>query len=160
MGRVPVLRALPCKMHLHLKGQFTKSYGIGLILGIDRLLDMTRLFTLFDKKAGKIVARYQQVFGIKALIERINTFDDSGAREGGVIWHTQGSGKSLTMVFLAVKMRRDPILKEYKLVFITDRKQLDGQLTATFERTQGETVHHAKKVSELKELLKKEEPMP
>ena len=66
---------------------------------------MTRMFTLFDKKAGKIVARYQQVFGIKALIKRVNTFDTSnnkqGSREGGVIWHTTGSGKSFTMVFFS-----------------------------------------------------------
>jgi len=71
------------------------------LLRHDRLLEMTRLFTLFDKKAGKIVARYQQVFGIKALIERVTSFDDKGARNGGVIWHTTGSGKSFTMVFLS-----------------------------------------------------------
>lgn len=71
------------------------------LLRPDRLLEMSRLFTLFDKKAGKIVARYQQVFGIKALIERISSFDKSGSREGGVIWHTTGSGKSFTMVFLS-----------------------------------------------------------
>lgn len=71
------------------------------LLRHDRLLEMTRLFTLFDKKAGKIVARYQQVFGIKALVERITSFDDKGSRNGGVIWHTTGSGKSFTMVFLS-----------------------------------------------------------
>ncbi len=69
------------------------------LLKPERLLEMTRLFTLFDQKAGKIVARYQQVFGIKALVERITTFDEKGARNGGVIWHTTGSGKSFTMVF-------------------------------------------------------------
>ncbi len=68
------------------------------LLRHDRLLELTRLFTLFDKKAGKIVARYQQVFGIKALVERITSFDEKGARNGGVIWHTTGSGKSFTMV--------------------------------------------------------------
>ncbi|MGB1092632.1 MAG: DEAD/DEAH box helicase family protein, partial [Oceanobacter sp.] len=79
---------------------------------------MVRYFTLFDKKAGKVVARYQQVFGIKALIDRINTRKPlsavqgstnasegrtprEAAREGGVIWHTTGSGKLLTMVFLS-----------------------------------------------------------
>ncbi|MEI8633669.1 DEAD/DEAH box helicase family protein [Vibrio sp. PP-XX7] len=66
-----------------------------------RLLEMTRYFTLFDKKVGKIIARYQQVFGIKRLIERINTHNIHGGREGGVIWHTTGSGKSFTMVFLS-----------------------------------------------------------
>jgi len=69
------------------------------LLRPDRLLDMTRLFTLFDNKAGRIAARYQQVFGIKALISRVTSFDNQGARNGGVIWHTTGSGKSFTMVY-------------------------------------------------------------
>lgn len=68
-----------------------------ILLSPVRLLEMTRYFTLFDKKAGKIVARYQQVFGIKRLIERINTRSITGGREGGVIWHTTGSGKSFTI---------------------------------------------------------------
>ena len=71
------------------------------LLKPERLLEMVRLYTLFDKKAGKIVARYQQIFGIKRLIERISTKNSKGGREGGVIWHTTGSGKSFTMVFLS-----------------------------------------------------------
>ena len=71
------------------------------LLRPDRLLEITRLFTLFDKKSGKFVARYQQFFGIKAIIERVTGFDDQGARNGGVIWHTTGSGKSFTIVFLS-----------------------------------------------------------
>lgn len=88
------------------------------LLSPQRLFEMVRYFTLFDKKAGKVVARYQQVFGIKALIDRINTRKPlsavqgstnasegrtprEAAREGGVIWHTTGSGKLLTMVFLS-----------------------------------------------------------
>ena len=70
-----------------------------------------------------------------------------------MIWHTQGSGKSLTMVFLTVKMRRDPELRDYKLVFLTDRTKLDTQLTSTFKHTQDETIHHADSVKSLKELL-------
>ena len=58
------------------------------------------------------------------------------------------------MVFLTLKIRRDPELRDYKMVFITDRTQLDTQLTATFENTQNETIHHADSVKELKELLK------
>lgn len=98
----------------------------------ERLLDMTRLFTLFDKKAGKIVARYQQVFGIKALIERINTFDDSGAREGGVIWHTTGSGKSFTMVFLSKALIWLEELAQCRVIIVTDRVDLEDQLSRTF----------------------------
>lgn len=102
------------------------------LLRPERLLDMTRLFTLFDKKAGKIVARYQQVFGIKALIERINTFDDSGAREGGVIWHTTGSGKSFTMVFLSKALIWLEELAQCRVVIVTDRVDLEDQLSRTF----------------------------
>jgi type I restriction enzyme R subunit len=102
------------------------------LLRPERLLDMTRLFTLFDKKAGKIVARYQQVFGIKALIERINTFDDSGAREGGVIWHTTGSGKSFTMVFLSKALIWLEELAQCRLIIVTDRVDLEDQLSRTF----------------------------
>jgi type I restriction enzyme R subunit len=102
------------------------------LLRPERLLDMTRLFTLFDKKAGKIVARYQQVFGIKALIERINTFDDSGAREGGVIWHTTGSGKSFTMVFLSKALIWLEELAQCRVIIVTDRVDLEEQLSRTF----------------------------
>ncbi|RCW91823.1 type I restriction endonuclease subunit R [Marinomonas foliarum] len=102
------------------------------LLRPDRLLEMTRLFTLFDQKAGKIVARYQQVFGIKALVERINTFDDSGAREGGVIWHTTGSGKSFTMVFLSKALIWLEELAQCRLIIVTDRVDLEDQLSSTF----------------------------
>lgn len=102
------------------------------LLRPERLLDMTRLFTLFDKKAGKIVARYQQVFGIKALIERINTFDDSGSREGGVIWHTTGSGKSFTMVFLSKALIWLEELAQCRVIIVTDRVDLEDQLSRTF----------------------------
>ena len=97
-----------------------------------RLFEMVRYFTLFDKKAGKIVARYQQVFGIKALIDRINTRKPSGAREGGVIWHTTGSGKSLTMVFLSKTLILHDDLKQCRIVVITDRVDLETQLSTTF----------------------------
>lgn len=98
----------------------------------DRLLEMTRLFTLFDKKIGKIVARYQQVFGIKALVERISSFDEKGARNGGVIWHTTGSGKSFTMVFLAKALIWLEGLKKCRVLVVTDRVDLENQLASTF----------------------------
>ncbi|WP_305811870.1 type I restriction endonuclease subunit R [Photobacterium leiognathi] len=108
------------------------------LLRHDRLLELTRLFTLFDKKAGKIVARYQQVFGIKALVERITSFDDSlpgvrkGARNGGVIWHTTGSGKSFTMVFLSKALIWLKELSKCRVVVVTDRVDLEDQLARTF----------------------------
>ncbi|MBA3979649.1 MAG: DEAD/DEAH box helicase [Alcanivorax sp.] len=97
-----------------------------------RLLEMTRFFTLFDKKAGKIVARYQQVFGIKRLIDRINTRRPDGGREGGVIWHTTGSGKSFTMVFLSKALILHESLKQCRIVVVTDRVDLETQLSNTF----------------------------
>ncbi len=102
------------------------------LLSPARLLEMTRYFTLFDKKAGKIVARYQQVFGIKRLIERINTRSSSGGREGGVIWHTTGSGKSFTMVFLSKALILHDSLKQCRIVVVTDRVDLETQLSKTF----------------------------
>ena len=102
------------------------------LLSPARLLEMTRYFTLFDKKAGKIVARYQQVFGIKRLIERINTRSVTGGREGGVIWHTTGSGKSFTMVFLSKALILHDSLKQCRIVVVTDRVDLENQLSKTF----------------------------
>jgi type I restriction enzyme R subunit len=114
------------------------------LLRHDRLLELTRLFSLFDKKNGRIVARYQQVFGIKALVERITTFDDGveeggvinakrqGARNGGVIWHTTGSGKSFTMVFLSKALIWLPELAKCRVIVVTDRVDLENQLSQTF----------------------------
>ncbi|MDB4838091.1 HsdR family type I site-specific deoxyribonuclease, partial [Marinomonas sp.] len=102
------------------------------LLRPDRLLDMTRLFTLFDKKAGRIVARYQQVFGIKQLVARIQQTDDHQRREGGVIWHTTGSGKSFTMVFLSKALIWLEELAKCRVIIVTDRVDLEAQLSRTF----------------------------
>ncbi len=102
------------------------------LLRPERLLEMIRFFTLFDKKAGKIVARYQQVFGIKRLVDRINTRSPEGGREGGVIWHTTGSGKSFTMVFLSKALILHESLKQCRIVVVTDRVDLQTQLSKTF----------------------------
>jgi len=102
------------------------------LLRPDRLLELARLFTIFDKKAGKIVARYQQFFGIKALINRVTTFDKQGGRNGGVIWHTTGSGKSFTMVFLSKALIWLEALSQCRVVIVTDRVDLEDQLSRTF----------------------------
>jgi len=102
------------------------------LLKPSRLLEMTRLFTLFDRKVGKIIARYQQVFGIRRLIDRINTKRIDGGREGGVIWHTTGSGKSFTMVFLSKALILHDTLKQCRMVIVTDRVDLENQLSTTF----------------------------
>ncbi|MGS0827728.1 type I restriction endonuclease subunit R [Shewanella sp. 0m-8] len=121
-------------------------------------LDILQNFILFETDDGRMikkVARYQQYRAVNKVIERLKSGTDR-KEKSGVVWHTQGSGKSLTMVMLAVKMRRDPELKQYKLVFITDRTQLDEQLSTTFRDAQGETVYNAGSVAKLKELLKKD----
>lgn len=102
------------------------------LLSPARLLELVRFYILFDKKAGKIVARHQQVFGIKRLIERVNKRDLKGARQGGVIWHTTGSGKSFTMVFLSKALILHESLKQCRLIIVTDRVDLEDQLSRTF----------------------------
>lgn len=97
-----------------------------------RLMELIRYFVLFDKKVGKIVARYQQVFGIRRLIERINHRDPEGGRSGGVIWHTTGSGKSFTMVFLSKALILHESLKQCRIIVVTDRVDLESQLSKTF----------------------------
>uniref|UniRef100_UPI00102CE8A2 type I restriction endonuclease subunit R n=1 Tax=Candidatus Magnetaquicoccus inordinatus TaxID=2496818 RepID=UPI00102CE8A2 len=102
------------------------------LLAPDRLLEFVRYFLLSDKKNGKIAARYQQVFGIKKLLARINGKKTQGGREGGVVWHTTGSGKSFTMVFLCKALLLDPALRECRIVVVTDRIDLEKQLARTF----------------------------
>ena len=121
-------------------------------------LDLIRNFVLYEPIDGRLikkVARYQQYRAVNKVIERLKTGKDR-KEKSGVVWHTQGSGKSLTMVMLAVKMRRDPELQQYKLVFITDRTQLDSQLSATFRAAQNETVYNADSVADLKDLLRRD----
>ncbi|GGE55859.1 type I restriction endonuclease subunit R [Actibacterium pelagium] len=102
------------------------------LLRHDRLLEFIRYFLLFDKKVGKIAARYQQAFGIKALLERITQKRADGGREGGVVWHTTGSGKSFTMVFLTKALLLHEQLKRCRIVVVTDRIDLERQLSKTF----------------------------
>ncbi|NHX27417.1 DEAD/DEAH box helicase family protein, partial [Escherichia coli] len=102
------------------------------LLRHDRLLEFIRYFILFDKKVGKIAARYQQAFGIKALLERITQKRADGGREGGVVWHTTGSGKSFTMVFLTKALLLHEQLKRCRIVVVTDRIDLERQLSKTF----------------------------
>lgn len=97
-----------------------------------RLLEFLRGFVLFDRKVGKLVARYQQFFGIRALLTRIRQIRPDGGREGGVLWHTTGSGKSFTMVFLTKALLLDEKLKDCRVVVVTDRIDLETQLSRNF----------------------------
>jgi len=124
------------------------------------LLDIVRHFMLFMSTGGqtiKLVCRYQQFRAVTLAVQRLKTGktrieDGEHDRRGGIIWHTQGSGKSLTMVFLVLKMRTDPDLRRFKVVVITDRKDLQDQLSGTATLT-GETVRVANNTGKLKSLL-------
>ncbi|KQY90720.1 type I restriction endonuclease subunit R [Pelomonas sp. Root1444] len=105
------------------------------LLTPSRLLEFLRGYVLFDRKVGKIVARYQQFFGIRALLSRISQKkpdSQGGGREGGVVWHTTGSGKSFTMVFLTKALLLVERLKECRIVVVTDRVDLETQLSRNF----------------------------
>lgn len=102
------------------------------LLSPGRLLEFVRYFIIFDRKVGKVAARYQQAFGIKALIDRISVIRPDGGREGGVIWHTTGSGKSFTMVFLCKALLLRQELAQCRVVVVTDRIDLEKQLARTF----------------------------
>jgi type I restriction enzyme R subunit len=97
----------------------------------ERLLDLIRRFTVFDGGDRKI-ARHQQYFGILAALRRVRQFDTKGARKSGVIWHTQGSGKSLTMVMLGRALALDRDIPSPRLIIVTDRDDLDKQIEGTF----------------------------
>ena len=97
----------------------------------ERLLEMAWAFTVFDGGVRKI-ARYQQVFAIREVLARVKQTDDSGRRRGGIVWHTQGSGKSLTMVMLARALALEPAIRNPRILLVTDRVDLDKQLGNTF----------------------------
>ncbi|HHH50574.1 MAG TPA: type I restriction endonuclease subunit R, partial [Saprospiraceae bacterium] len=100
----------------------------------ERLLDLTYRFIVYDAGIKKI-ARYQQYFAIKKSLERVRVLEN-GKRRGGVIWHTQGSGKSLTMVMLAQAIALDKAIKNPKIIIVTDRVDLDDQIYSTFKKCQ------------------------
>jgi len=129
------------------------------------LLDIVRNFTLFmpiEGRTVKIAGRYQQYRAVQRSIERLTTGktrleDGEFDRRGGIVWHTQGSGKSLTMVFLIRKMRTIRELRRFKVVAVTDRTDLQRQLSQTAALT-GETVDVGKSVTNVKELLARPGP--
>ena len=96
----------------------------------ERLLELTYHFTLYDAGIKKL-ARYQQYFTVKETVERLKNIE-AGKRNGGVVWHTQGSGKSLTMVMLAQKIAT--VVKNPRIILVTDRTDLDAQITKTFRK--------------------------
>jgi len=115
-----------------------------------RLMDIIFNFVLFDNGEKKI-ARYQQFFAIKKSMQRISEIE-GGRRKGGVIWHTQGSGKSLTMVMLAQAIALDKSIRNPKIILVTDRTDLDRQISDTFRKC-GKSIENASTGQRLVELL-------
>ncbi len=128
------------------------------MLSRENLLDLFQNFTLFmeigEKREIKIIARYQQFRAVQKIKYKLLT-GESPKERSGVIWHTQGSGKSLTMVFLVRKIRSVQALSDYKIVIINDRKDLEVQLGKTAKYT-GEEIAYVTKISDLKTDLSTE----
>lgn len=112
-------------------------YGI---LSRQRLLPFIKDFILFEAGIVKKVARFQQFFSINKIIDRIKPLRN-GKRKGGVIWHTQGSGKSLTMAMLARKIK--DTIKNPQIILVTDRIDLDRQITATLRKVEVDVINAA-----------------
>lgn len=100
----------------------------------ERVFELIRYFILFDANVKK-VCRYQQFFAVREIMKTIAESDEHGNRRSGVIWHTQGSGKSLTMVMLAKYILMELRDCHPRVVIVTDRKELDAQIAATFAHT-------------------------
>lgn len=104
------------------------------LFSTERVFELIRYFILFDANVKK-VCRYQQFFAVREIMKTIAESDEHGNRRSGVIWHTQGSGKSLTMVMLAKYILMELKDCHPRVVIVTDRKELDAQIAATFAHT-------------------------
>lgn len=104
------------------------------LFSTERVFELIRYFILFDANVKK-VCRYQQFFAVREIMKTIAESDEHGNRQSGVIWHTQGSGKSLTMVMLAKYILMELRDCHPRVVIVTDRKELDAQIAATFAHT-------------------------
>ncbi|MFD2171026.1 type I restriction endonuclease subunit R [Tumebacillus lipolyticus] len=121
-----------------------------------QLLDLIQNFIVYEPEGGRTIkklARYQQFRAVNKAINRVINAELSEER-GGVVWHTQGSGKSLTMLYLAVKLRRQAELGNPTIVVVTDRKDLDLQISATFRRCGFPNPNRAETVADLRRLLR------
>lgn len=115
----------------------------------ERFLELIKDFIIFEAGKKKI-CRYQQYFAVKAMLERIKH-----DQKGGVVWHTQGSGKSITMVYITKKLMEDKEIKNPQVVIVTDRVDLDKQIHKTFNRI-GVEAARATTGNNLTELIKDE----
>lgn len=121
------------------------------LCSIERILEFVYKYLVYDGPNIK-VPRYQQYFAVQNTIERVKEIDTNNKRKGGVIWHTTGSGKSLTMVMISKALALDKEIHSPRIIVVTDRIDLDNQIYKTF-RNCGKSVEKAKSGSDLIELL-------
>ncbi|QJC57138.1 Type-1 restriction enzyme R protein [Polaromonas vacuolata] len=109
------------------------------VLAPHYLLDYLRYFVLFEDDGGiiKKIAGYHQFHAVRmAIVQVIKASSPGGSHKGGVVWHTQGSGKSITMTCFAARVMQEPVMENPTIVVITDRNDLDGQLFGVFSLAQ------------------------
>jgi type I restriction enzyme, R subunit len=131
------------------------------LLSPENLLDILRNFVVFERDVStgrviKKVPRYQQFGAVNKALDRAapgTTKGKTAEERGGVVWHTQGSGKSLTMLWLAIKLRRDTAHENPTLVLVTDRQELDRQITGVFQNCGFPNPVRAESVKDLRRLL-------
>jgi type I restriction enzyme, R subunit len=126
------------------------------LLSPQRLLDILQNFSLFTtnnkKQRIKIIPRFQQYEGANMIVERVK----EGKIKKGLIWHFQGSGKSLLMVFAAQKLRREKDLKSPTVIVLVDRTDLDDQISGTFNAADISNVETTDSIKELQKMLERD----
>ena len=133
--------------------------GLWALLEKGRLLDLLAHFVVFEKdpdsgRTIKKICRYQQFRAVNKLVARVA----KGEHRKGLVWHTQGSGKSLTMVFAALKLKfhhglSSPQLENPNIMVVTDRKDLDAQIAKTFQDCGIPNPEHADSIEKMRELI-------
>ncbi|MFQ3171841.1 MAG: type I restriction enzyme R subunit [Oleispira sp.] len=144
-------------------GKVAKSLGLGEVgkelkdlLKPARLLDILRNFSLFTsnkkKQRMKVIPRFQQYEGANKIVQRVI----EGKVKKGLIWHFQGSGKSLLMVFAAQKLRREAALKSPTIIVLVDRTDLDTQISGIFNAADVANVESTDSIKELQRMLERD----
>ena len=100
----------------------------------DRFLDLIKNFILFEDNSKKLT-RYHQYFLVKEALNKAKQKDENGVRKGGVVWHTQGSGKTITMVFLTLNLQRSSGIKNPLIILVSDRVELNDQISELFDKS-------------------------
>jgi len=118
-----------------------------------RFLDIIKYFVIFEVSEGRTIKklpRYQQLRAVNKIVDRLKN-----ENRGGVVWHTQGSGKSITMIYLAAKLRASTSgFDNPTILILTDRTDLDNQIRSTFNRVGFSNINQANSIAHLKTLLK------